>query len=262
MNHQRYYKAGFKKSVSDTHNWRKVKNSVDFIEPYLKPEHTVLDVGCGPGSITIDLANYVKGKIVGVEPTEELLDVARENLSKLDDRLSEQVTFQLGSIYELPFPDKSFDVVFAHQVIIHLEFPEKGLKEMARVAKKLVLVKDSDTASVVTYPDVYQDIFTRYFNRSKSGFTKLTAGRSLKETAIKAGYDPKRIVSSASVWNISNYDDRERWADMILARIESSGELDSSSSEEVDGFKQAWRNWKTDEAGWLSILHGEIAYSV
>jgi SAM-dependent methyltransferase len=184
-------------------------------------------------------------------------------LAKLnDDQLSEQVSFQLGSVYELPFPDKSFDVVFAHQVVIHLEFPEKGLNEMARVAKKVVLVKDSDTASIVVYPDVYQDVLSGYFNRSKSGFTKQKAGRSLKGTAIKAGYDAKRITSSASVWNVSNDEDRVRWADMVLARIESSGELDSCSPEEVESYKEAWRNWKTDEAGWLTILHGEIAYFV
>ena len=54
-------------------------------------------------------------------------DIANENKSKLVPELT-NISFQIGSIYELPFDDDSFDLVHAHQVIIHLQNPIEALK--------------------------------------------------------------------------------------------------------------------------------------
>jgi len=79
----------------------------------------LLDVGCGPASITADLAERVApGRVVGLDAAAGALEAARATLRERG--LSEQVELTCGDIMALPFEDASFDVVHAHQVLQHL----------------------------------------------------------------------------------------------------------------------------------------------
>src|SRR5690606_3253578 len=98
-----------------------------YLLPQIEAGQSLLDVGCGPGNLTIDLANRVApGKVVGVDLSEVVLEDARR------DAAAAQVTnveFQVADAYELPFEDDSFDVVHAHQVLQHLSDPIRALRE-------------------------------------------------------------------------------------------------------------------------------------
>ena len=77
----------------------------------------MLDAGCGPGTITLDLAGRVApGQAVGVDRVEAPLEEARRAAGQ---RGTSNVTFEIGDIYDLGYPDGSFDVVHAHQVLQH-----------------------------------------------------------------------------------------------------------------------------------------------
>ena len=93
----------------------------------------VLDVGCGPGSLTVDIAKHVQpgGKVTGVESVPDPLNEAR----KLAEQEGVEVTFEVADAMQLPYGDDEFDFVFAHQVLQHVFDPVKMLKEMRRVAK-------------------------------------------------------------------------------------------------------------------------------
>ena len=261
---QAYYKSGFKLSVLDTHNWRKVANAVPFVLPYLKKDQSLLDVGCGPGLILIDFANYVN-KVTGIEPTQELIDVANKNLEATnDDDVKSRVKFQLGLAYEIPFPDDTFDVVFALQVVIHLLDPVKGLAEMARVCKPggYVLVIDADMETTVVYPEQYRPDIMAYFNFKNTNLTSQTqAGRALKLHGIKAGYKEANLDVTALIWCISEADKRRHWADMYIARIKTSGEVDyEGEKEKWDKTIKAWDNWAQDPNSVFIVIHGQIVY--
>ena len=91
----------------------------------------MLDVGCGPGTITVDIARRVApGTVLGIEPVPEPLERARENAAGLDN-----VDFAIGDVYALDHPDDTFDVVHAHQVLQHLTDPVAALREMLRVCR-------------------------------------------------------------------------------------------------------------------------------
>ena len=61
-----YYKKGLQKEVSDTHSWRNVENSMAFMIKFINANHSILDVGCGPGTITNDKEKKVpNGKVYG-----------------------------------------------------------------------------------------------------------------------------------------------------------------------------------------------------
>jgi ubiquinone/menaquinone biosynthesis C-methylase UbiE len=119
--------------VVRAHASRTAENSAAFVIPHLTPGVSVLDVGCGPGSITCDFAGLVApGKVTGLDRSPDVITHAQELAS---DRGVENVEFVAGNIYDLDFEDDTFDVVHAHQVLQHLTDPVEALREMRRVAK-------------------------------------------------------------------------------------------------------------------------------
>jgi ubiquinone/menaquinone biosynthesis C-methylase UbiE len=104
-----------------------------FFLPYLRPGMRLLDLGCGPGSITLGLAEKVApGEVVGVDLQPSQVAQAQE-LSAA--RGVKNVRFEIADVYRLPFPDASFDAVFAHVVLMHLREPVRALMEMRRVLR-------------------------------------------------------------------------------------------------------------------------------
>ena len=102
------------------------------LSPLLRPGMRLLDVGCGPGSITAGLAKRVApGETIGIDASQSVIDTARS----LRDPALESLTFEVGSIYEPPFAPESFDAVFAHQVLQHLARPVDALAQMRKLAQ-------------------------------------------------------------------------------------------------------------------------------
>lgn len=120
-----------------------------FLLPHLRPGMRLIDCGCGPGSITIDLAQAVTpGEAIGIDLREEALTYGRR-LAR--DRGLSNVTFQVANVYQLPFPDASFDVAFACAVLQHLGAPLEALKEMRRVLKPGGVIGIVDGSAPITF---------------------------------------------------------------------------------------------------------------
>jgi ubiquinone/menaquinone biosynthesis C-methylase UbiE len=131
---------------------RTVETSAAFLVPHLRVGMRLLDCGCGPGSITVGLAARVApGEAIGVAPQPAQLDRARALAS---DQGTSNLRFELGSVYDLPFPDASVDVVFAHALVMHLAEPMRALKEMRRVLKPggVVGIADDDMQTMLWEP--------------------------------------------------------------------------------------------------------------
>ncbi|RHZ62442.1 class I SAM-dependent methyltransferase [Aspergillus thermomutatus] len=147
------YTHGHHASVLRSHTWRTAANSAAYLLPHLRPDMRILDVGCGPGTITVDLARLVpNGHITGLERAPEVLPQARalaasHSLTNID--------FVAGDANALPFADGTFDLVLCHQVLQHVRDPVHILREMRRVAKVggLVAARESDYAGFVWYPE-------------------------------------------------------------------------------------------------------------
>ena len=128
---------------------RRTGAAAAFLLPHLRPGTRLIDCGCGPGSITIDLAQAVTpGAVIGIDLREEALTNGRK-LAR--DRGIANVTFQVANVYQLPFPDASFDAAFACAVLQHLADPLAALKEMRRVLKPGGVIGIVDASSTITF---------------------------------------------------------------------------------------------------------------
>ena len=118
------YTHGHAEPVLQSHRWRTAENSAGYLLPHLRPGLALLDVGCGPGTITVDLAaRLAPGRVLGVDVSADPLDEARSAA----EQAGVPVDFAVGDVYALEAADDSFDVVHAHQVLQHLTDPVAAL---------------------------------------------------------------------------------------------------------------------------------------
>src|SRR5262245_61468943 len=115
----------------------------------LRPGERVLDVGCGPGLLAVDMAEAVGagGRVRGIDPSPAMLEIARRRAASAQGR----VEVVPGEATALPFPDASFDVLVATQVYEYVEAMPTALAEARRVlvAGGRLLVLDTDWDSIV-----------------------------------------------------------------------------------------------------------------
>lgn len=258
------YTHGHHESVLRSHTWRTAANSAAYLLDSLKPHMKILDIGCGPGTITADLAERVPdGHVTGVDHAPGILDQARRTTA---ERGLDNVEFAVADVHALEYPDDTFCVVHAHQVLQHVGDPVQALREMHRVTKPggLIAVRDADFSSMTWYPstpgmDAWLDLYLRVA-RANGG--EPDAYCRLKSWALSAGI--RDITATSSTWTFATEDEREwwsgLWADRTLAsayaeRATEGGHADTGGLRAVS---DAWRQWGRQEDGWFSVLHGEI----
>ncbi|KAH7881829.1 methyltransferase type 11 [Phlebopus sp. FC_14] len=263
------YTHGHHESVLRSHSWRTAENSAGYLLKYLKPDMHILDIGCGPGTITADFARLVpEGSVVGLEygSSDDVLDKARAYAAQC--HLS-NITFQTGDICNLEhIPDGTYDVVHCHQVLQHIGDPVRALREMRRVAKPggLVAAREADTKAWAWFPesetmDEWIDLYQRvtYANGGEPN-----AGRRMVSWALAAGFDRSEINATTGTWCFSTPEERAWWSGMWADRTVDSdfarGTLQKglADREKLERVARHWREWGTKEDGWFALLHGEI----
>lgn len=148
------YTHGHSAAVLSAHSRRGAADSAAYLLAHLRAGMDLLDVGCGPASITADLAERVApGRVVALDAAAGALEAARATLRERG--LSEQVEVTCGDVMALPFEDASFDVVHAHQVLQHLADPVGTLAEMRRVTRPggIVAVRDAVYSAMTWFPE-------------------------------------------------------------------------------------------------------------
>jgi SAM-dependent methyltransferase len=258
------YTHGHHESVLRSHTWRTVANSAAYLIPELSAGGVLLDVGCGPGTITVDLARRLApGRVVGIDASSDIVERAAGLAA---DEGTRNATFQVGDVYALDFPDASFDIVHAHQVLQHLIDPVAAMAEIRRVLRPggVFAARDVDYGGVMIAPSIdgltdwmriYREV--HYWNGGDPD-----AGRSLKSWARRAGFAD--VTSSASVWCFASDAEREWWGESWAVRVTESAfashaiEAGVADLADLQRMAVSWREWVRDPNGWFGMPHGEI----
>ena len=257
------YTHGHHESVLRSHTWRTAENSAAHLLGALRPGLDLLDVGCGPGTITVDLARRVApGRVVGIDRAGEVLEQAKAHAAES----GVPVELRTGDVYALDFADACFDVVHAHQVLQHLTDPVRALREMRRVLRPggVVAVRDSDYSCFSWAPldpalERWLAIYRAVARRNRA---EPDAGRFLKGWALAAGF--RRVEATSSTWTYADPQACAWWGQLWADRCELSAfghqgvEYGLTTREELASIAAAWRRWAKQPDAYFVVPHGEV----
>ena len=258
------YTHGHSAAVLSAHSRRGAADSAAYLLAHLNAGMDLLDVGCGPASITADLAERVTpGRVVALDAASGALEAARATLR--DRGLSEQVEVTCGDVMALPFEDASFDVVHAHQVLQHLADPVGALAEMRRVTRPggIVAVRDAVYSAMTWFPEPagMEQWRSVYMATARANGGEPDAGSRLLSWAREAGFTD--VTASASTWCYATPADRawqsQTWAQRCLTSFGPQAvELGLADRADLETMAQAWRQWGDSEDAWFVVVHGEV----
>lgn len=254
------YTHGHHESVLRSHRWRTAENSAAYLLPHLHSGQDLLDVGCGPGQITVGLAERVApGRVIGIDRDDGIVQQAR-GLGVHD------VDFQTGDAYKLPFGSGTFDVVHGHQVLQHLTDPVRALREWRRVLRTggLLAVRDSDYGAFTWAPDdpMLDRWLVLYHQVTERNGAQADAGRHLLAWVHEAGFDERLCASST--WTFADDQSRAWWGGSWADRVRYSSfarqavDYGFSTSSELEGIAQAFLRWSTAPDGVFVVVHVEV----
>ncbi|TDZ61175.1 putative methyltransferase [Colletotrichum trifolii] len=220
------YHIGFKQGTIKLFELRNVSTCLQYLLPTLRslpPTFTLLDVGCGPGSITLDLArHFPQATIIGVDQSAEVTE--RNKASVETFAPGTRVEFRQGDVLK---PESflspaemaaRFDVVHEHTTLICIPENAPVLRQMRLLAKPkggIVACRDGDTQSQVLWPPCPENAELQERIYRMNGLETQT-GRQLVRKALAAGFRRDQIAASASVLSNITADERFAYAGSML----------------------------------------------
>ncbi len=262
------YAHGHHASVLRSHRWRTAENSAAYLLPHLRPRDRLLDVGMGPGTITVDLAERLsEGWVTGIDSAETAVIATRELAA---ERGAGRITAEVGNVYALAYADDSYDVAHAHQVLQHLSDPVAALIEMRRVVRSggLVAARDADYAAMTWYPtDPRLDHWLELYHQvARAAGGEPDAARRMRQWAQRAGFGA--VSYSASTWCFASPEDVAWWSQTWAERVVRSDfatqavAAELADPAELDELAAGWRWWGDQPDAWFAVLHGELLAEV
>jgi ubiquinone/menaquinone biosynthesis C-methylase UbiE len=266
--------SALKSDLSELHMTGDGDNTVEFMEsrharlhaafflPHLTPGLAILDCGCGPGAITLGLAEAVApGTAVGIDVESTQIDQA-ETLAHA--RGIDNARFKVASVYELPFDSQSFDRVFCNALMEYLAQPEAALEEMHRILKPggLIGVCSPDWGGFIVSPrnqEIDQALAYHRKLQTRNGGDP-TMGSKLGGMLSDAGYGE---VSMAAYYEC--HENSTLIAEYLAQQIEAdAAEADGADAEEMARTDPALRammlrNWAKEPVtlfaqAWVSAV--------
>ena len=257
------YTMGYSEEFRQMLNRRSARTHAAYLLPQLSSGQKLLDFGCGPGTISVGLAQAVEpGEVHGIDMEESQIDLARAAAAAGGHA---NATFHVGDVTDLPFEDDTFDVAHCHAVLMHVPDTAATLKEVRRVLKPggLIASREVIVASSTMAPsaDTLQgawDTFARLIGANR-GHPQM--GRELKAGFIEAGFTDIRASASFDVFSTPE--------DVLFLHTFAGGWFFSpdvvaaatkyglATQEQFDEWRRAMDEWKDEPGAFGCIAFGE-----
>jgi ubiquinone/menaquinone biosynthesis C-methylase UbiE len=258
------YQHGHHASVVASHAKRTAETAAAFFLPFLKSGMRLLDVGCGPGSITSGLARRVEpAETIGIDMSSSVIETAN---SLAGAAAAKHLSFEVGSIYEPRFAAATFDAAFAHQVLQHLRRPVDALRQIHSLLKPggVLGVRDVDWGSTTFFPENQgmRRFLGLYYELARRNGGEPNAGRYLRQWLREAGFADARVTTSTV-----SYADRaatQEWADTYAERTlhsnlaEKALEYGIATRSDLESIAAAWRAWGHDPDAFFCFSNTEV----
>jgi 2-polyprenyl-3-methyl-5-hydroxy-6-metoxy-1,4-benzoquinol methylase len=270
--------TGYNKASLDRYTFRTAETCCGYLIPQLEALHsdfTFLDIGCGPGSITTDLASrFPQAKFTGIDPGQLFID----NAVKLAQErgVAGNTSFTFGDLASLEqvLGDQvgSFDVVHCHQVLNHLPDPVGALKIMKSAAKSeggIVAAREATARNGdIIYPllpeiENWQKLQTAIIGTTAGPIPGF--GPRLLESALHAGWARDKIKAGAGVWCYSEPAEKKMWAESVAGMLQNKNSewyktaLENDATDKGLGkMAEAWREWEGKDESWCVFVSAEV----
>ncbi|GAA5851233.1 hypothetical protein JCM9279_007492 [Rhodotorula babjevae] len=267
-----FYPSAHSAAVLRSHKARSAHTCAASLLPLLRPTDTLLDIGCGPGTITASFAPFV-ARVTGVEHPS-----AAAVLVQARDEAQQQglgkVEYVVADAAELPFEDGAFDVVYCNQVLQHVPDPVAVLREMHRVSRRLVFAREADRGTFALFPPTpllarFDELWSLV---ARAGGGEPDAARRLKGWAHEAGCSggagegegARARAGQVTVTTAGETPDPREWGAVFAARTVEGGfadkakELGFATEDELRRIGEAWSEWSEKADAWLGFLQGEM----
>lgn len=169
-----------------------------YLEVGLKDAEIILDLGCGSGIVTKDIARLTKGKVIGVDGSSDMIKVARKILKDFKN-----VQLCVDNAEKLDFDDNMFDIVTCNLFLMWVDNPQKVVNEMARVTKpggKVLASLEPDYGGKLHWPEnpKIDPVFAGKAIKERGGDPHI--GRKLRSLFVRAGLKTKIGVGNNRIW--------------------------------------------------------------
>lgn len=170
-----------------------------YLEVGIKDAGLILDVGCGSGAVTRDIAHLSKGQLIGIDGSADILKVAKNVLKD-----SENIELHISSAETIPYKDNTFDIVTSNLFFMWVDKPQIVINEMTRVTKPggIVLASlEPDYGGKLHYPEnpKIDSIFAGRAIKEKGGDPHI--GRKLRLLFVRAGLETKVGIGNNRIWS-------------------------------------------------------------
>lgn len=248
------YTPGYSENAAAFMARRRAETHAAFFLGHLRAGMTILDCGCGPGTITLGLAERVgPGMVIGIDAEPSQVEMARKNARSS----GVSVRFEVASVYEITFPGNSFDAAFSSALFEHLREPVRALGEIRRVLKPggVVGLRAPDWGGFLVHPappEVAAAIEYYQALQSSNG-GDVRAGRKLAGWLRDGEFE--RVAFSAAY---ECYPDAGLIGEYLARGIESSNEPDNWRGEfSRQTMAAALRKWAADRDALFAQAWGE-----
>ena len=263
--YQAVYTHGHHESVLRGHRVRTAENSAGYLLPHLQPGMSVLDVGCGPGTITVDLASRIApGQVTAVELTDDALDLAR---AEAQQRGQSNIEF-----VDVGRPRAGLSRRHLRRRARASSAPARR-RPGAGAARDAASVQAGRCRAPAVTPTTRDSPGSHSFRhwtagwrctprpRGPTGVSPTRAGGCCRGPSAPGSTD---VTPSGGLWCFATPETRDWWGGMWSDRIVESAlarqlvDSGMATPAELDEIASAWRQWAAAPDGWLGIPHGEI----